>query len=304
MLVGINGELEHQFAARIEGQTAELDVAITVAELGPGLDPDNLAAAVLDEAEARGAEAAVWFVAEGDGWVVSVSRSGRTVRRLVVVESKGTLASSSSIEAVALVVRSSLRGVLGGEWSAQAPPSEPAPSAPGYFAELGWTAALDRASSYGHHGVEARVGIDVDGWRISLLLEEHPPETVAAREVTVELERQVLALVFGYRFRLAPRWRFGAALGAELLRFPRVTTVVADGLVATSPQSSASGAVRPELDVALRLFWSLWLCLRVGADFLFSWPQFTVRQEGAARVVATLWQVQPTATLGLGVEFP
>jgi hypothetical protein len=300
VLVAVNSDRERLFAARVEGQTTDLDVAIIVAELGPGLDPDRLAAAAGEEAQARGAEVAVWFVTEGDDWIVNVSRGERTIRRLVV-EPKGALSASASMEAVALVVRSSLRGVVVGEEVPEDPPPEPPLS---FLAELGWAAAMDRAWSSGHHGVEVRVGVKMDHWRIALLLEEHPPETIVASDVTVRLERQLLAVVFGYGFRFASRWRFGVALGAELFRFQRITSTVADGLLATGPQVSVIAGARPELDLTFRLVWSLWVYLRIGGDFLIEWPQLMVRRDGATRAVVSLWRVQPTAAVGLRVEVP
>lgn len=304
VLVAVNEEQEHLLAARVEGQATDLEVDIIVLQVGPGLEPDQLAAAALDAAEARGAQVTIWFVAEGDGWVVSVHRGPRTFRRLVT-ESRGAMSSSASVEAVGVAVRTTLRGVVAGEHVPEGPPPEPAPPSVRFVGGVGWTMVLDRPWSAGHHGVEARVGVGLGAWRIGLLFAEHPFETIEVSDATLQLERQVGALMVGHDFRLGPRWRLGAAVGVEVLRFPRVTSTVAGGLTATTPQSSLNAAVRPEVELAFELGWSLWVSLRLGGEFLFHRPVFGVGEPGGVvRPIASLWWVQPTATLALGVEWP
>lgn len=215
------------------------------------------------------------------------------------------MSSSASIEAVAVAVRTTLRGVVAGEEVVESPPAEPAASPVRLLAEVGWTVVVDRPAGAGHHGVEARVGAGVGAWRFALLLALHPLETIEVTDATLLLERQVGALVVGYDFLLGPRWRLGGAVAVELLGFPRTTTSPAGGLIATTPQTSLSAAVRPELEVALRLVWSLWASLRVGGDFLFRRPVFAVSEPGGVtRTIAELWSAQPSATLALGVEWP
>lgn len=306
VLVAVNEEPEHLLAARVEGQATDLDVDIIVLQVGPGLEPDALAAAALDAAEARGAEVTVWFVAEGDGWVVSVHRGGRTFRR-VVTESHGAMSSSASVEAVGVAVRTTLRGVVAGEAVLDGVSPEPSPPPPPvrFVAAVGWSMVLDRPWGAVHHGVEARAGVGLGAWRVVLLFAEHPFETIELSDATLQLERQVGALMVGHDFRLGPRWRLGAAVGVEVLRFPRVTSTVAGGLIATTPASSLNAAVRPEVELAFELGWSMWVSLRLGGDFLFHRPGFGVGEAGGVvRPIAWLWSVQPTATLALGFEWP
>lgn len=307
VVIAVNQDAEVRLAERIEGQTTDLDVFIIVAQVGPDLDRKRVAAAARAEAKARNAQVAVWFLSEGDGWVVHVSHGERTFRRLVS-ESRGALSSSASIEAVALVVRTALMGLAAGEEVPESPPqAEPASEPPFHLLfELAWTAVLDRSGGTGHHGAEARFGVGFGAWSFTFGLEEHPPDTLSADQATILLERQVGALSVGYGIAPGPRWRLGAALGPELLRFSRVTTTVTDDLLATPPQSSWSFAVRPELEVRFLVVraavWSLWAFFRVGADVLFVPPAFAVATLDTTQILSELWWIQPRASLGLAIE--
>lgn len=304
VVVVVNADSERQLATRLEGQTNDLDVDLIVSPVGPGLDPARLAVAARAKAKARNAEVAVWFVGEGEGWVVNVSRGERTFRRLVSVAS-GALSSSASIEAVAVAVRTALIGLAAGEDVPESPPlAEPASSPPParFLGEVNWTAAVDGSGSAGHHGIEARLGLGVGAWRFIFGLEEHFPEDITATQATIVIERQVGALSVGYDVPLDSRWRLGGALGAEVLRFSRVTTSVAGNLMATSPQNSWSFAVRPELDLGFRLVWALWVSFHLGADVLFAPPSFGIQVSETTHTLTALWRVQPRASLGLALD--
>ena len=302
MLVAVNAESERQLATRLIGQTNDLDVDVVVSSVGPNLDPARLAVAARAQAKARGAEVAVWFVGQDDGWLVNVSRGERTFQRLVSVSS-GALSSSASIEAAAVVIRTALMGLSAGEDVLPETVPESPPTPLRFIGELNWTAALDRDGSAGHHGIEARLGLGLGAWRFTFGLEEHPPETIAVTQATLDLERQVAAFSVGYGAGFDSRWWLGGSLGAEVLRFPRVTTSVTAKLMGTAPKSSWSFAVRPELDVGFRLIGALWVFFHLGADVLFAPPAFALQTvAGTRQTLSALWSLQPRASLGLAID--
>lgn len=300
VLVLVDGDREQQLASRIEGQTTDLPAEVTSEELPAGLTSDAKASTARAQASARGAEVLVWFEAVGDGWIVNVAHGAHTLTRRVE-ESSGAMSASASTEAVALVVRTALRGIAVGE---PPPPSEPVPPPPPLrvWGELGWAVLLDREGSQGHHGGEARLGLGVGPWRFGLEADYHPAQRLASNLVTIEVERQSFGLLASLDVAGGGRWRLSGELGAAALRFPRTTTFVAEGYSPLAAHSSWSPSVRPAVSFSFRLVWALWVSATLGADVVFDRPEFLVQQGVVFTRLATLWVVEPRASLTLVID--
>ena len=112
---------DDEVVARIEGQVADLPVALA---RGAALDDAGALASQLATAQARAraqaADAVVWFVRDGDGWIVHVAdpAAGRLLVRRVD-SGAGAMSASAALESAALMVRTALRGLAAGGEIAQ-----------------------------------------------------------------------------------------------------------------------------------------------------------------------------------------
>ena len=299
VLVLVDGDRERSLATRVEGQTTDLDAVIAITDAPPGADAEGKAAQARAEAAKGGSDAVVWFVPDGDGWTVNVLHDGETLRRQVA-ESSGAMSTSASTEAVALVVRTALRGLATGA------PEPPPPSPPGpslrVWGGLGWAGVLDGTGTPGHHGGQARLGVAVGPWRVALEAAYHPAEKITSSQADILVERQEGGVVAGFDVWSAPRWCLGVEFLAAVLHFPRVTTSVGTGYTATAPQDLWSMGLRPAFSASLRLVGALWVTAALGADVILARPQFGVLEAGVFRPVVTMWAVQPRASLTFVID--
>ncbi len=307
VLVLVDGEGERQLAARVEGQTTDLDTFIITTEAPAGLSPEAKAERARGDGVTHRAEVVVWFLAEGDGWVVNVAHGDDRLQRRVA-ESSGALSSSASTEAVALVVRTALRGIAIG-----APPPPRTPEAPPvpvrFWGALGWTAVLDGSGNPGHHGGEARAGAAVGSWQVLLELAYQPGESIRSADATpgvptttIAVDRLAVGLVGGYELLRGSWWRLGAEFGGAAVRYSRSTTELADNFKATPPRASWSPTLRPAFSFSAHLGWAVWAVLAAGADVVFARPQFEVNDAGVFKHISTLWAVEPRVSLTLVID--
>ncbi len=308
VLVLVRGEHERELASRAEGQTTDLDVALTIAEAAPKAGVGGELALALAQATARGAEVVVWFGAEGDGWVVHVARGERVLIRRVG-ESTGAMSASASSEAAALVVRTALRGLAaGGEIGVEerAAPAGPVRPALRPWAALGWAGLLERDGSTGRHGVAARIGGAVGRWHFGAMFGYHPSQTLSSPRATIQVERQQAGIIAGVDVIGAAgstdRWRLGPELMASATRFPRTTTAAGIGLTPTAAHASWAPTLSPAIAASVRLAPALWLSASLGVDILLSRPQFGVAGAANFETVATLWPIEPCARLSLVID--
>lgn len=298
VLVLVEGDAERQLAARVEGQTTDLDAVIITVEGPKGIGAEAKAQRARAEGVTHRAEVAVWFISEGDGWIVNVAH-GKNLLQRRVAESSGAMSTSASTEAAALTVRTALRGIATG---ADEVPESVAPTLVRFWGGLGWTGVLDGSGTPGHHGGEARAGAAFDRWRLALEVGYHPGQTIRSTEASIDVDRLGLGLVGGYDLAGTERWRVGVELGAAAARYSRATTFVAPGLAATSPTIAWSPALRPAFTVALHLGGVMWVAVSLGADVLLARPRFEVKDASGFKPVSTLWAVEPRASLTLVID--
>ena len=308
VLVLVKGERERQLASRAEGQTTDLDVAVTIADAAPKPGLGGEVALARAEAEARGAEVVVWFSADGDGWIVHVARGERVLIRRVG-ESTGAMSASASSEAAALVVRTAVRGLAAGgeigvEERAAAPERDRSALRP--WAALGWAGVLERDGSAARHGVAARIGGAIGRWHFGAMFDYHPSQTLSSPRATIQVERQRAGVIAGldlaHAAGPADRWRFGPELGASALRFPRITTSAGAGLTPTAAHVSWTPTLSPAIAASVRLAPALWLSASLGVDVLLRRPEFGVVGTSGFEPVAALWPLEPSATLSLVID--
>ena len=193
VLLLIDGERDRELAARVEGQVADLDIAIVTAPATLPPEPEAQLATARTRAAEHRAEAVAWFRADGGGWVVRAAQGDRVrVRRVGPVA--GELSASAAIEAVGLVVRTELRG-LAAEGRIGDEPGAPASTRP--WAEVGWAGVLDGASAAGQHGVVARGGAAAGRWRACAAFAYHPDVTLGSPVATVRVGRLSAGIVAG-----------------------------------------------------------------------------------------------------------
>src|SRR5215510_11568807 len=150
--------------ARLRGQLADLDVALTVAPgaVEPVLEVQLASAARL--ALAGGARAVVWFVARDGGLSVAVATPGD--HRLFVREIPAADPSAVA-EAAAVAARGAIRalgegGTIGVEVAPAAPPA--ASQRLGLELAIGWQVAIDAGADAGAHAIAQRTSVSSGAW--------------------------------------------------------------------------------------------------------------------------------------------
>jgi hypothetical protein len=308
VVVLVASEGDRQLAARVRGQTADLDLTLRTAEvaLPTRLDAQRaLARQYAGEGEGEGA-AVVWFGVDGEARVVHVLRGDRLLERTVGGAS-GSLSESATIETVGMVVRTALLGLASLAAEPPAPASAPAPGLEPW-AELSWTVAAEgTGGTLLHQGAAARLGGTLGRWRAGAWVSYQPPLTLSSGGATVRLERWQVGVAAG--FELWPDvpssgWRLGVELGVLAAAFPRTTTATSAGLTPTAAHTTWTPVAAPGVRAARRLVGPLWLALTVGADLLLGPPQLGETGPAGFRLVAAAWPVQPRAALGLALDAP
>jgi hypothetical protein len=305
VLLLVGDEQQRELAARIEGQTADLDADVASAEAGPaGLDRE---VATLRAARA-GADVVVWFVAaEGGGWIAHVARGGRVVVRRIDV-APGALSRSASIEAVALAVRTAVTGFASSsDDDAARELAEPAPAPARPWGELGATGLLDGTRAGGRYGAAVRAGIARGRFGLGAMLGYEPAAAIDGAPATFHVERQHVGAVVSAELAAspapAPRWSLAGELGAGAARFRRSTTATGAGLVPTPAAVTWSPLLAPGVRLARRVASGAWLALQAGADVVLRRPEFGVQQPTGFQRLASVWALQPRATLSLLLDW-
>ena len=321
-VVVLAGRDDDAVIARVEGQVADLSVTLT---RGPAPaaahDLARQLAAAGAIARTTDADAVVWFVADGDGWIVNVAdpAAGRVLVRRID-GGAGAMDRSAALEAAALVVRTALRGLAaGGEIGVVAePPPPPSPTPPppppappratppaapriAPLAEVGWIAALDGDAAAGHHGLAAALGVRRGRWQLAATVAHFPATARTSALATIAVDRQALGLAGARALLARPAWRLHLGLAFAATRFGRATTATSGALMATADRATWSATVTPTVRIDRRLGRAAWLALDVGATALATVPAFEVRGPAGAAEVGRLWAVEPTVALSIAV---
>ncbi|MBP6844002.1 MAG: hypothetical protein KA201_09685 [Kofleriaceae bacterium] len=322
-VVVLAGRDDDAVIARVEGQVADLSVTLT---RGPAPaaahDLARQLAAAGAIARTTDADAVVWFVADGDGWIVNVAdpAAGRVLVRRID-GGAGAMDRSAALEAAALVVRTALRGLAaGGEIGVVAePPPPPSPTPPppppappratppaapriAPLAEVGWIAALDGDAAAGHHGLAAALGVRRGRWQLAATVAHFPATARTSALATIAVDRQALGLAGARALLARPAWRLHLGLALAATRFGRATTATSGALMATADRATWSATVTPTVRIDRRLGRAAWLALDVGATALATVPAFEVRGPAGAAEVGRLWAVEPTVALSIAVS--
>jgi len=305
VLLLVDPDRARELVARVDGQIADLDVAIVTAAAALPPDPVDQLALARRRALEHHAEVVVWFKADGGDWVVRAAQGERVLVRRVTQVS-GELSDSATLESVGLVVRTELRGLATGGRIGDAPP-DPGPFAPlRPWVELGWTGVLDGEGARGHHGAAGRLGAAAGRWRAAAALAYYPARTLGSSLATMRVERQTAGVVVGVDVlghpAAATPWRLGLELGAGAARFPRVTTGTEAGLTPTASRDLWSPVLSPSVRAARRLSSTFWLVFSLGADFLLRPPEFGATTADGFERVSALQPVEPRASLSLAFD--
>lgn len=321
-VVVLAGRDDDAIIARVEGQVADLPVTLA---RGPAPaaahDLSRQLAAAGTIARTTDADAVVWFIADGDGWIVNVAdpSAGRVLVRRID-GGAGAMDRSAALEAAALVVRTALRGLAaGGEIgvAAEPPPPPPspgpppppppppriAPAAPRFapLAEVGWIAALDGDAAAGHHGLAAALGVRRGRWQLAATVAHFPATARTTALATIAVDRQALGLAGARTLLARPAWRLQLRLAVAATRFGRATTATSSALMATADRATWSATITPTVRIDRRVGRATWLALDVGAAALATVPAFEVRGPAGAAEVGRLWAVEPTVALSIAV---
>lgn len=314
-VVLVGSAQDAEVAARVRGQTADLDGELTTVERE--LPPDRDGQLAVAREASAGADVVVWFSAaeDGDRLAHILHRDRLFTRRIVVAP--GALSRSASIEAVALAVRTALLGFAAEHEAATATPPPPPPvvapppprPALRPWAELGGTALLDGTRASGRLGVAVRAGAGRGRWRLGLAAGYQPPAAADAAPTAIRLDRADAGLLLGADLLGrptggAPRWTLGVELGAGAARFRRQTTATETGLVATASATRWSPVVGAGVRAARRLGSRAFAAIEAGVDVLANAPVFGVARSTGYERLTSVWVVQPRTQLSLGLDWP
>ena len=299
--------------ARLRGQVADLDIALTIERgpIEPALPAQLSAAARL--AARYAARAVVWFIVRPGGLVVAVSMPGE--HRLFLREIPPADASAVA-EAAAVAARGAIRAIsegstigeeinendlepppalrLGLPRSPSEPPSEPPRSSTMVELGLGWQVALDGGADAGAHAIAQRTSVVLGSWAVGLALAVGPPlRGEASADVTVKLSRSDAMLGVERRFG---GLGVGVAAGAVLYR--RTTLAAPVGLSPTPAAINAAFAAAPELR------WR-WRSGRFGIeavaalDVVIGAPELVVARGAQIETLGELRMLQPRFGLNI-----
>ena len=313
-VVLVTGEEDRELAGRVEGQTSDLDVLLVIERRAgvSGAAPELGEAAFI--ASQHGARVVIWFERDTRSWLVHIAEPGGEREFVRRVAAQGDLASSATAEGVGLVVRSALRALAAGGTIGVADPTPRVVRAPLLvtrpsrrgFAAVGWRGVTAGGPTI-HHGVAARAGLATGRWHGELTTGFHPAVAIDEQAATIELERWTFAVGFGVELGASPAaedvgWRTGFALDAGLTRFSRATTVAADSLMPTPPESIWSPTASGRARLARRVGGRAWLELSVGAELLIRAPEFGVASGGSFAVHTRLRLIEPFGALALVID--
>lgn len=327
VLVWLQGRDDGLLKTRIEGQTADLDVALLPivrdGRLLSSRDRLTTAGVIMQETGARAV--IYWEPVASGGRRLRVLSGERVFSRELGDEGAEDPARSATLESAALVVRTVLRNLIAGEPSgvtltealgelppeaAPAPPPEREPPAPpptmrpkwpSVFLSLGWQAAIDGKSPAGQHALSLSIGVEVSRLLLRLWLSGGIPAQLSDGNSSVSLSRHGFSLgVLGAALK-RPRLRLVAGGLVGLCGYYRTTDMVAAGYEAAGPSFVPALCLTPQIELWLRPVARLPLYLEAlaGVEGVFGRPRLGYSDVGVFVPRDELWPVQPVLGLSL-----
>lgn len=319
VLLWLQGRDDGLLKTRIEGQTADLDIALQPllreGRLLSSRDRLKLAGTILQET--RASALIYWEPAPGGGRRLRVLHGERVFSRDLGDEGPDEPARSATLESAALVVRAVLRNLIAGEPSGISltealgelpiettfPPREPALPAkgPSLLLSLGWQAALDGRSPAGQHTLSLSIGVELPRLLLRLWFLGGLPAQLSDAASAVSLSRHGFALgVLGAALKRQQLRILGGVL-AGLCGYYRTTESVSAGYEATAPSFVPALCLMPQLVLWLRPSARLPLQLEVlaGAEVVVGRPRLGYSETGTFVPRDELWPLQPVLGLSL-----
>lgn len=326
VLVWLQGRDDGLLKTRIEGQTADLDVALLPlvrdGRLLSSRDRLTTAGAILQETQARAL--IYWEPVENGGRRLRVLSGERVFSRELGDEGADDPARSATLESAALVVRTVLRNLIAGEPSGvsltealgelplevapapppkREPPASPPPrsTGPNLFVSLGWQAAIDGRSPFGQHGLSLSGGVALSRLVLRLWLSGGIPAQLSDANSSVSLSRHGFALgVLGLALKRS-RLRFLGGGLVGMCGYYRTTDTVMADYEAAAPSFVPALCLTPQLELWLRPSAKLPLYLEAlaGVEVIFGRPRLGYSDVGVFIPRDELWPVQPVLGLSL-----
>ena len=288
--------------ARLRGQLADLDVALTIAPgaVEPALEVQLASAARL--ALAGGARAVVWFVARDGGLSVAVAtpRDHRLFVREIPAADPSAVA-----EAAAVAARGAIRAL--GEGVTIGVEVAPAPAAPaaavrrtGLELAIGWQVALDAGADVGAHAIAQRTTLARGPWAGALALTLGPAlRHDAGGGVAIELSRSTAALAIERRLA---GFALGVSAGAAL--YHRSTVATSGELMPTPAATTVAAVAGAELRWRWRPRGPVGIDAALGLDVVPGAPEPAVARGAAIEALGRLRLVQPRFSLSIVAGLP
>lgn len=324
--VWLQGRDDGALKARIEGQTADLDVTLVPIERdGLGLAARERLAVAGGLLQQSGARALLfWEPSPRGGRRLRVLHGERVFSRELGGAAADEPVRSATLESAAVVVRAVLRTLLAGEAAGvslsealaaepEAAPvpapvvaAEPEPPKPpvrrlALVASLGWQVAIDGQSPPGQHALSLSVGLTVSRILIRLWLLGGLPASLRDEASVVSLSRHGAALGVLGAVVQRERVRLLAGASAGLCGYYRTTDAVGDGYEATAPRFVPALCTVPQVSLWLRPARRvpLYVELLAGIEIAFGRPRLGYGEGDTFVARGDLWPVQPVFGLAL-----
>lgn len=318
-----------ELTARIRGQTRDLGIELEQAE-----PPVTLDAAEAGRAGAEHqAEVVVWAEQSGAAGLrlhILERETGQLRSRSVSTPAKETLASSTTAEMGALVVRSELSALLAEQRARRETQPEPAPEpaprtvvsqpvpkppapppapvakplAPSGPWLVGLAYRLSRPlKTTLTHGLGLTARRDLGGFALGLQLSAAFPASLARDSTRISLQRTQLGVDALKQWQPIERLRIGLGVAARLAFDRRSTERPGDSLAATAGATSVSAGFGLLLELQWLFARGVGAFVAGGADGVPWRTRFVVREGDTNRPVARLSWLDPWLTVGLFTRF-
>lgn len=314
VLVLIANHAQRGLATRIQGQTADLAVRITIQQaVLPANLPDQLE---FVKARTTDHQVVIWFENQNGTWVVRVIEAEKMLTRRV--QTSGAWSESASTEAVGLVVRTALQGLLNSvtvnenshTTNKSESVSDSVESPWGLHGDFGWSGLMENSETF-HQGIVfrwgANWGAETNKWCANLVFGYFSNTFIRTSLATFHLDRKEIGVLMGHNWQVTDyppfTWNIGSDFGASVLQFNRATYSTNPGLTSKDNSSFWMFALTP----AIRTTWFFsrnWgISATLGADVIVGSVKFDVETASGLTSIASLWPVQPHATLSLAFQW-
>jgi hypothetical protein len=317
---------EPELLARILGQTQDLGVSLDVTHEPLPQDADSARV----QGRARGAAIVVWSQARGSAgftlYVLEVDGTQLRTREVSTPE-KETLASSTTAEMAALVVRSELSALLSeirakNELNAASRVPSPGPAQPAartqasategqpttappmrpWAVTVAYRPSLPFPKTFAH-GFALGVRRDLSRFAVGLSGIGALPLSLSQDATEIRIHRLQIRLEGLMRFPLLSRLELALGLAASVGFDFRSTEKVAPSMVGTADATTVSGAFGLLGQLEWRFSDRVGTVLGLGADAVPWRTKFVYEDGQGGGVVARLSWLEAWALLGLSVRF-